>query len=451
VKPDCEIYRQELVALKMGEAADMDKDLLAQHLQSCDECSLAETTVSVLFELIDENQPALPAGGSELLRKAVTTQAPTALLHGMSLRNRLVAAAAIVMMTAAAFWTFKASPGDKPQAVNVAVLSAIRGQLPPANNQSQLVAGDVLRAGTRICLAPNGRVRIVMHRGAMIELSGGSVLKILSSDLILLEQGKVLAAVRKGATSFRVRTKLAEVRTLGTQFIVETDSDRTRVAVREGRVEFSSLAAGNGKVEVGQGQISSVAGAGPSLSPSVAKAGDLLWDVLPPRVFQMSLTLGQKQIDPGQVLTARLTLVNTSGRGLDVDGSGRGRSSYFIRVLDPHGRESHFVPAVTGLVLGGQRLEDPVVHLKSGESCQLELNLSGFAVLPGVYTITAVYLENAVPQTVGWHGVTESDQQKFIVRGLQKKEKKGTTTLIEKQSGRALPSRVGKNAKEDGR
>jgi ferric-dicitrate binding protein FerR (iron transport regulator) len=422
VKEGCERYRQELAALRLGEAPELPAGELESHLAKCAECRAARDESARLFELLDDFQPEPAADGARRLRLAISTgkylRGPSAPARRRAVSLPLAAAAAAAAFLVA-LWLgsqieWDADPVRKDEKT-VAVLTAAHGlQVDGAGTAPR--AGDPLVVGKVLRLADDGHASLVLHRGARVELAGGSVFRVPADDVFYLQSGRLLAVVRKGGRPFRVRTPLAEVTTLGTRFTVDVRAGATKVTVIEGRVRFAHTGPGDGSVEVAGRQTSTVlAGAGPT-RPGPAGAEDLAWRPPPgkPRL-RLVLNLDRSRVLAGESITARLTLTNESKRRLNVDGTGRGRSSYFLRVEDPAGRRSHFCPTVLSARVDGVKTRAPLVGLPAGGRYELEMDLGGFARRPGEYRVTAVYLESAASASTGWSGAVESGEQKLKV------------------------------------
>jgi len=151
-----------------------------------------------------------------------------------------------------------------------------------------------------------------------------------------------------------------------------------------------------------------LAGSAP-LAPRPATAEELAWAPGPPRPrLELELVPERSRLKPGERLTARLLLLNRSGAEVTVDGTGRSRPNYFVRVEDPSGHRSHFAPAVLGARVGGMRTVAPLVGVPAGEAYELELDLGPLNGAPGEYRLIAVYLESAASASTDWSGALES-------------------------------------------
>ncbi len=427
----CEKYFLELSALRRGEAADLPADELSTHLAGCEECRRREQEAGRLFALLDNFEPDPSPEGAMRLRLAISTgkyvsgNAAVAPRRLIPLPVAVFAAAAALV---AALWLGSRLDGGAPtreQNRTVAVLTAADGLELVDGAKGSPHAGDPLESGARLRVAEDGHASLVLHRGARVELAGGSVFELRDERELYVESGRLLAMVRKGGGGFTVRTPLAEVVTMGTRFTVEVRDDATRVAVTEGRVRFTRLESGNGSVEVGGRQASTVLTGSAPTAPAPASLEDLAWTGSARRPkLRLDLVLNSPRIALGGAVIAKLNLTNRGKSALNVDGTGRGRSSYFVSVEDPEGRRSHFSPAVLSARIDGVRTRAPLVRLKAGGSYELEIDLGSFAARAGEYRITAIYLESAATATTDWSGALESAEERLVVECAPPKGKK---------------------------
>jgi FecR protein len=432
VSEDCARYSEELAALRRGEPAELPADELAAHLTGCEGCRRREEEAGRLFALLDNFEPEVAPEGAMRLRLAISTGkyvSGNAELAPRRLIPLPVAAFAAAAAFLVALWLGSTLDWGQPareENRTVAVLTAADGlEVLDDDAESAPRAGDPLKSGTRLRVAKDGHASLVLHRGARVELAGGSVFELRDERGLYVESGRLLAMVRKGGGGFSVRTPLAEVVTLGTRFTVEVRDGATRVTVTEGRVRFTRLESGNGSVEVASRQASTVLAGSAPTTPAPASVGDLAWTGSARRPkLRLDLALKASRIALGKAVTAKLNLTNRGKSALNVDGTGRGRSSYFVSVEDPAGRRSHFSPAVLSARIDGVRTRAPLVRLKPGGSYELEIDLGGFATRPGEYRITAVYLESAATATTDWSGALESAEQVLVVEHASSKGKK---------------------------
>ncbi len=104
------------------------------------------------------------------------------------------------------------------------------------------VADDALAAGTRIESGADGRAALRMSGGQSVRMDVGTTLRLESPDAVVLERGAVY--VDSGSDADRagrpliVRAPQAEIRDIGTQFVVALEASRLLVRVREGRVQL---------------------------------------------------------------------------------------------------------------------------------------------------------------------------------------------------------------------
>jgi ferric-dicitrate binding protein FerR (iron transport regulator) len=419
----CERFRGDLAALRRGEEPELPRTELSGHLNSCAECRAAQRLADRLDALLDEYAPRPAPEVLARLRRSVAAAAlrPSPGTHPRRLVPAGAAAVLAVLAAAAAFLLAAWLPGRGPRrteqkpSATAGVFTEGVGLECDTPGAALPVPGQPLAAGQRLRVAGDGRVCLVLHRGAQLELAGGSAFEIVNESAIRLERGRVLALVSKGGTPFRVHTAEAEVLTLGTRFTVLAETGLTSLAVTEGRVRFSGSRPGNGSVEVAAGEFSSTAGGAPQ-QPRGAGPDELAWAAFRdgPRL-DLELLPARAVLERGDRAAATLRLTNRGGAPVTVDGTGLSRPGYFIRTEDPAGRRSHFAPLVTAARCDGERTGAPQVRLRSGGVLDLDLDL-GRLDLPGQWGFTAVYLESAASASTDWSGARQSAPVRVTVR-----------------------------------
>jgi len=159
---------------------------------------------------------------------------------GRRLRNRalIAAIAASVVLGVFSLWTVRRDGGPIADLAAIARLELLTGDVsiqPPTES-----SGSGLAAGTWIDSGTNGRVALRMAGNQSVRIEVGTSLRLISSEILLLEQGEVYVdsglAEASADRTLSVRTRLGEIRDVGTQFAVELDESRMHVRVREGRV-----------------------------------------------------------------------------------------------------------------------------------------------------------------------------------------------------------------------
>jgi hypothetical protein len=100
-----------------------------------------------------------------------------------------------------------------------------------------VTVGDEIRTDTLIDTTGGGRVAVALDEGVSIRVDVGSRLVMVRERVVRLDQGTVY--VDSGVDTSRpvlVQTENGDVRDIGTQFEVRTDSSTLGVRVREGEV-----------------------------------------------------------------------------------------------------------------------------------------------------------------------------------------------------------------------
>lgn len=139
-----------------------------------------------------------------------------------------LAAAAIVVLMAALFWTREKAP-----AVPVATL---------LRTEDAVWAGDAPLEGGRLVTGPlrlrNGRAMLRLDGGAELLLHGEVDLRLDDGGSVTLLAGEVRAEVPEAAVGFTIHTPGGKVVDLGTEFIASVNRDgQTEVSVVKGEVE----------------------------------------------------------------------------------------------------------------------------------------------------------------------------------------------------------------------
>jgi len=106
-----------------------------------------------------------------------------------------------------------------------------------------------------------GSIRIRFSDGSILELKQSGTVQRISDmhenqrgSTVILREGELSAAIQPQAkgSSFRVLTRSAEIKVVGTRFVVVEGADKTRLDVQEGLVELKRIADGQ-KVNVAGG------------------------------------------------------------------------------------------------------------------------------------------------------------------------------------------------------
>lgn len=123
---------------------------------------------------------------------------------------------------------------------------------PAARTVAELVRGTVqeplapLLAGTEVLATQQGARLRLLDDGSLIDLTPGSrvVLGASRGTALTVQEGMIWCTVRPSAgAAFALMTPQAQVRVLGTEFVVAVAADRSTVAVEAGRVTVRTAAA----------------------------------------------------------------------------------------------------------------------------------------------------------------------------------------------------------------
>ena len=181
-------------------------------------------------------------------------------------RFRWLAAAAVLLLAAGLFvW----QRGRDTAAFAVARVETFSGA-------GSLAAGTGLAAGSAVETAAGGRAALRLAVGASLRLDGGTLVRLASPAVVVLERGAVyLDSGPADGGGLEVRTPFGIARDVGTQFEVRLGDDGLRLRVREGEVE---LEVGETSHRVTAGNALSVAGDGSvARAPAAAHGAEWSW------------------------------------------------------------------------------------------------------------------------------------------------------------------------------
>jgi hypothetical protein len=189
------------------------EDRLRAHLARCRGCRARyDRRVLVLRALSGAPGQATPAEEERLaglvLRRAGLTEASVP-RPNLAWRGRLaLAAAGLLLLVAGLVWL---GPGSAP--------------------------------GPERLL--EGLAEVPLARGGQLRLFPGARARLIAEQRVELEAGAIWCQLEPGGGEFLVRTALAEVRVLGTSFVVEQRADRSsEVRVMSGQVEVTARQGG---------------------------------------------------------------------------------------------------------------------------------------------------------------------------------------------------------------
>lgn len=113
--------------------------------------------------------------------------------------------------------------------------------------------------------------KVTLPDGSIVHLNSGSKLKYYNpfkEDSRSVElKGEAFFSVSKNETPFIIQTDNAEIKVLGTEFNVWTMASKTKVIVKNGKVELSSKSKKHPKVTLTENELSSVVDDNPPVSP----------------------------------------------------------------------------------------------------------------------------------------------------------------------------------------
>lgn len=162
------------------------------------------------------------------------------------IRRRVAAGAAVLSMAAAMALVMRLDwrpPLVQPADALVATIVRVEGAGGRLVNQAgstqmvRLVPGEPLRAGAQVHTDAAGRIGLRLSNDTSVRLDSGSSARFLSATAMALDAGAVYVDSGAESPPLEVRTPLAAVRDIGTQFEIRLERSSLRVRVRSGIVE----------------------------------------------------------------------------------------------------------------------------------------------------------------------------------------------------------------------
>jgi ferric-dicitrate binding protein FerR (iron transport regulator) len=184
-------------------------------------------------------------------------------------RRRLLSVAASIGVLVGSVWMFNVQ--QQVPTWEVAVTSGsfeLNSTRYDAPQEMTLAEGDYLYS--------QEPVRFERTDGADLRLGYATALSVANGTQVNLQQGSVYIDT-KGTTDFLVRTPIADVRDIGTRFMVSLESSTLQVAVREGAAEVTSeFGAQIAKVDGAKAQVVTVDNMGQTLQ--LESLADSRWE-----------------------------------------------------------------------------------------------------------------------------------------------------------------------------
>jgi len=153
-----------------------------------------------------------------------------------------MAIAATIGVVALALWALRTNTGDDGAALLVVQLNGsawARDTLVADATERPLAAGERVRPASALRTAHDGRLALRLASGHSLRLDADTRLRWLDDGSLALDQGTIYLDSGIGAAErdpITVRTPLAVMQDIGTQFEVRVDDESTRVRLREGAV-----------------------------------------------------------------------------------------------------------------------------------------------------------------------------------------------------------------------
>jgi ferric-dicitrate binding protein FerR (iron transport regulator) len=151
-------------------------------------------------------------------------------------QRRWLSAAAVLLAVVGVGWL----SFDMQDEVNsapaqlIATVTQLQGN--PVLNDIGLNTRDGIHGGDSLRTGAGGAVRVELANGISVRIDRDTQLSWLDGDTLQLQQGAVYVDSNDNAAPLTIRTAQGDVTHLGTRYLVESDEQRLRVAVREGKV-----------------------------------------------------------------------------------------------------------------------------------------------------------------------------------------------------------------------
>ena len=187
----------------------------------------------------------VPAERTARVRAAVLTECRT-VARARAVRRRVMAAAGVLAAAAAVVMAVRVwfPPAVRPpMGARLAVVETAQGtglhlrDTTGVLSASRMQAGSAIREGDRIETDGASRVSVRLTGGASLRFDHATAVTLVSARRIELSAGAVYVDSGPASPGLEVRTPLASVRDIGTQFEVRVSAGSLRVRVRSGLVE----------------------------------------------------------------------------------------------------------------------------------------------------------------------------------------------------------------------
>lgn len=188
-------------------------------------------------------------------------------------RHRWLSAAAVLLVAAGTGWLTLRMNTDAtgPTAPLIATVTQWHGAA--VLNDAALNVRSEIHGGDSLHTQADGSLRVELSNGISVRIDRNTQLRWLDSDELQLQQGAVYVDSADNAAALTIHTAQGDVTHLGTRYLIETDAQRLRVAVREGRVAIQT---GTTEVTVDSLQQVQLTGEG-SVQRSDLSMNDDLW------------------------------------------------------------------------------------------------------------------------------------------------------------------------------
>jgi hypothetical protein len=221
---------------------------VTDHIDANDEdrsTTSAQDEMTVRLLRLAGMRAEVPAERAARVRAAVLSECRT-VARARAVRRRVMAAAGVLsaaaaVMIAVRLWfpsAVRPSLGARLAIVETAQGTGLQVRdTTGALSASRMQTGAAIREGDRIETDGASRVSVRLTGGASLRFDHATAARLVSARRIELSAGAVYVDSGSASPGLEVRTRLASVRDIGTQFEVRVGERSLRVRVRSGLVE----------------------------------------------------------------------------------------------------------------------------------------------------------------------------------------------------------------------
>ncbi len=151
-------------------------------------------------------------------------------------QRRWLSAAAVLLAAVGTGWLtlrMSSSVSDAPAPL-IATVAQLQGNA--MLNNAALNVRDEIRGGDSLHTRADGGLRVELLNGISLRIDRDTQLRWLDNDELQLQQGAIYVDSHDNVADLTIHTAYGDVTHLGTRYLIDTDAQHLRVAVREGKV-----------------------------------------------------------------------------------------------------------------------------------------------------------------------------------------------------------------------